>query len=66
VSAPPQDNPTATAVTLARIEIKLDSALQMAADHEQRIRALESKSWPLPTVAVLVSVGSAIVSLMWR
>lgn len=66
MSAPPQDNPTSVAVTLARIEIKMDSVLNSVSDHEQRIRTLESKSWPLPTVAVLVSVASAIVSLVWR
>lgn len=32
-----------TAVTLARIETKLDAALFNIADHEKRIRVLESK-----------------------
>ncbi len=37
---PPQDS----AVTLARIEVKLDNALRQADDHEGRLRALESRN----------------------
>lgn len=59
---PPQP-PEAEAVTLARIEFKLDAAIRNDADHEVRIRALESNRWPLPTLAALVSVGAVIISL---
>lgn len=50
-----------SAVVLARIETKLDSVLHQAADHEGRIRALESNRWPLPALAGLLSVAALIV-----
>lgn len=52
------------AVVLARIEFKLDAAIRADADHEARLRALESARWPLPTLAFLMSVGSAIIALV--
>ncbi len=54
------------AVTLARIETKLDNAISIDADHERRLRVLEARQWPLPSVAVLLSVGSVILSLVMR
>lgn len=33
--------------TLGRIEAKLDSVIEDKADHEQRIRTLEKRSWQL-------------------
>lgn len=52
------------AVTLARIETKLDNAIAGQADHERRIRILESRQWPLPSVAVALSVAAAIITLV--
>jgi hypothetical protein len=69
------------AVTLARIETKLDNAISSNADHERRIRVLEehksanddheprikvleARSWPLPSLAVLLSVAAVIIPLV--
>jgi hypothetical protein len=49
-------------VRLARIETKLDAALSRADDHEGRIRSLERARWPLPSLAVVVSVASLAVA----
>lgn len=35
-----------------------DEVKRDVADHESRLRSLERRQWPLPTVAVLVSLGS--------
>lgn len=54
---------------LTRIEVKLDQALAQHADHETRIRLLERGRWPLPSVAVVVSLGAlgaAVVPLVVR
>lgn len=63
------------AVTLARIETKLDHTIssqvdherreiEIRADHERRIRILEARQWPLPSVAVLLSVAAIIIPLV--
>jgi hypothetical protein len=49
------------AVTLARIETKLDQAIRGGDDHERRLRALEAARWPLPSAAVLLSVAAVII-----
>ncbi|MBO2460983.1 hypothetical protein [Actinomadura violacea] len=49
---------------LVRIEIKLDQALTQHADHETRIRLLERGRWPLPSVAVLLSVGALAAAVI--
>lgn len=73
------------AVTLARIETKLDNAISLGSDHERRIRHLEARHddadhenherrivsleagrWPLPSIAVLVSVAAVIIPLVTR
>jgi hypothetical protein len=61
VTAPPDE---VLAVTLARIETKLDNAIASGADHERRIRTLEARSWPLPSAAVLLSVAAVIIPLV--
>lgn len=33
-------------------------------DHENRIRSLEKSRWPLPSVAVLVSIASFIMAFL--
>lgn len=33
-------------------------------DHETRIRALESKQWPLPTLSVVLAAAALILSLI--
>lgn len=52
------------AVTLARIEAKLDQSIALGSDHERRIRTLEARQWPLPSAAMLVSVASVIIPLV--
>lgn len=52
------------AVTLARIETKLDQAIRSDDDHERRLRRLEANRWPLPSVAVLLSVAAVIIPLV--
>lgn len=50
-----------SAVTLARIEVKLDSALRGIDDHEGRIRALEARNWPRQGVNLWLS-GLAVLA----
>ena len=59
------------ALTVGRIESKLDSILDDAkdlrkdlADHETRIRTLERSRWPLPTIGVLAGVGGAVTGAL--
>jgi hypothetical protein len=71
------------AVTLARIETKLDNAISLGSDHERRLRLLEAGPdqrdydnvdtrvtdlergrWPLPSLALLVSVAAVIIPLV--
>ncbi|MGW7281658.1 hypothetical protein ACWGIV_25845 [Streptomyces sp. NPDC054844] len=71
----------APAITLARIEGKLDHVIAQSGDHEHRIRALETqasastdheprikileaRSWPLPSLAILLSVAAVIIPLV--
>lgn len=35
-----------------------------SADHEVRIRNLEKRQWPLPTLAVLVAIASLVLSAL--
>ena len=46
-----------TTVILARMEVKLDHALEDSKDHETRIRALERKVWVASGVVALLSSG---------
>ncbi|MFV2094813.1 hypothetical protein ACFHW1_04890 [Micromonospora sp. LOL_014] len=36
------------------------------ADHEERIRTVERRLWPLPTVSVLIAVAALAVGLLPR
>lgn len=49
-------------LTLTRVEGKLDTVHTQGADHEMRLRALEKARWPLPSLAILISIGGAIVT----
>ncbi|MEV7615437.1 hypothetical protein [Streptomyces sp. NPDC089799] len=35
---------------------------EAVADHETRLRALESRSWPLPVIVALTSLGAVLVA----
>lgn len=61
MSGPPDE---ILAVTLARIETKLDNVIADNSDHERRIRILESQRWPLPSLAVLMSVAAVIIPIV--
>ena len=49
---------------LTRIEVKLDLALTNHQDHEARIRTLEKARWPLPSLAVLLSLGALVATIV--
>jgi len=51
---------------MALMVMSSDGAREDLKDHEARIRMLERARWPLPSLAVLVSTGSLIYSLMMR
>jgi hypothetical protein len=55
-----------TAVILARIETKLDTALTEVADHEQRLRRLERALWVATGAAAAGggSIGALVVSAL--
>lgn len=59
---PPPVDPTNDRLT--RIEVKLDMALANHADHETRLRTLEKARWPLPSLAVLLSLGALITAVI--
>lgn len=58
---------------VTRLESKVDGFITEAkdirtdvADHEHRIRVLESTRWPLPALAILIAAASIIVTLYTR
>jgi hypothetical protein len=57
-----QKSHQATAVTLERIETKLDALIDVKKDHETRIRSVERKQWTFAGVASVVGViGGALL-----
>jgi hypothetical protein len=42
------------------------STQQDVADHEARLRSLEKSRWPLPSVAVLLSLAALLVGVFAR
>ena len=53
---------------LAVIRVKVDQLIELnqkrGEDHEQRIRKLEERKFPLPTVAVLLALASIVVTIV--
>lgn len=56
-----------------RVSSKVDGLVQQmadhsarATDHETRLRSLERARWPLPSLAVLIAVGSLIATVLAR
>ncbi len=47
---------------LTRIETNLKNMAQGRDDHEQRLRKLEERKFPLPTVAVLISLAALVTT----
>lgn len=58
-SAPPPTADAALASALARIEVKLDSALRAGADHETRLRVVEQRRTVSPRDLWLGLTGAA-------
>lgn len=56
----PADDP---AITLARIEVKVDALLARDEDHENRLRALEARNWPRQSVNLWVSTCAALAAV---
>lgn len=63
MKVPSMKAPPELALVMARVEVKLDQVLHLATDHEQRLRKLEERRWPLPVTAVLASAVSLIGSI---
>ena len=55
-------------VTIARIEMKLDLALNKLDDHEERIRASEHWRWaiPLTLLVALATAGGSVAVMIGR
>lgn len=52
-----------------RVDVLIEQQTHTQADvvdHETRIRTLERARWPLPSMAVLVSVGACILPFVIR
>jgi hypothetical protein len=53
---------------LAVIRVKVDQLIELnqkrGEDHEARIRKLEERKFPLPTVAILVALASVAVTVI--
>ena len=53
---------------LAVIRVKVDQLIELnqkrGEDHEARIRKLEERKFPLPTVAVLISLASFVATVV--
>ena len=47
---------------LTRIETNIKAMSQGRDDHEQRLRKLEERKFPLPTVAVLISLAALVTT----
>lgn len=56
--------PQEPAVTLVRIEVKLDQALAQGLDHEGRLRSLESRNWPKQSINVLLTAVSSVAAVV--
>lgn len=55
-------DPESIAIVLARVDVKLDQLLESTGDHEQRLRALETRRWPLPSLSAVIAVTSLATS----
>lgn len=50
-----------------RVDVLIEQQNQtrsVTQDHETRIRSLERARWPLPSIAVLVSVAALVLALL--
>jgi len=51
-------------VSVRRISDQITDLAQDVRDHETRLRTLEKARWPLPALAVLVSMASLALTLI--
>lgn len=51
---------------IERVSGQITDLAQDVHDHETRIRSLEKARWPLPSLAVLVSVAALVLPLLKR
>lgn len=62
------DEPLSTETQLAVIRVQLDQLIDLSKtrgqDHETRLRRLEERKFPLPTIAALVSVAAIVLTLL--
>lgn len=49
---------------VTRLADRDESGRAQVADHETRLRLLERARWPLPSLAILISVASVVVALL--
>ena len=63
-----QDPAPSVETQLAVLRVKMDQLIELnksrGEDHESRIRKLEERKFPLPTIAVLVSVLAVISNVV--
>lgn len=63
-----EGNPPTVETQLAVIRVKMDQLIELnqtrGQDHETRLRKLEERKFPLPTVAVLVAFLSLVASVV--
>lgn len=61
-----EDKPLGTDAQLAVLNVKVDQLIEMSKargeDHEARLRRLEERKFPLPTVAVLIALTSLVMA----
>lgn len=60
--------PPSVETQLAVLRVKMDQLIDLnktrGEDHESRIRRLEERKFPLPTVAVLIALASIISNII--
>ncbi|WP_431903604.1 hypothetical protein [Nonomuraea sp. bgisy101] len=49
-----------------QLDSKVDGVVAEVADHETRIRVLERARWPLPSIAVLISVAGFVATFVMK
>jgi len=50
--------------SVERLADRAESITQDVIDHEQRLRAVEARQWPLPTVSVLIALTALAVGII--
>ena len=53
-------------VSLRESVQRLEAIVSVVDDHERRIRVIEGRLWPLPTVSVLIALVALVVGIIQR